>query len=209
MNKMFAKETVIIMSTCKELLEGLAGGKYDERLAHLYCCTEEGILTQRARVRAAIRRYQTLFSAADDAPAAVFSGPGRTELGGNHTDHQRGRVLAGAVNMDMLAVGAPNGSNKIRVQSQGYSVLTVDLGDLTPQAGEQGRSEAMVRGVAACIAERGYAIFGLDAYISSSVPAGSGLSSSAAYEVLIGTILNHLYCGDALTAIEIARIGQR
>ncbi|MEG0764692.1 MAG: galactokinase family protein [Pseudoflavonifractor sp.] len=206
---MLAKGMVIMMSTCRELLEGLAQGKYDERLAHLYCCTGEGLLAQRGRVQAAIRRYEALFSATEAAPAAVFSGPGRTELGGNHTDHQRGRVLAGAVNMDMLAVGAPNGSSKIRVQSEGYPVLTVDLGNLTPQAGEQGRSEALVRGVAACIAGRGYALSGFDAYITSSVPAGSGLSSSAAYEVLIGTILNHLYCGDALTAIEIAQIGQR
>lgn len=195
--------------TCKGILEGLAAHRYDERLSRLYCCDDGAALTaHRERVASAVTRYQSLFSAANDAPAAVFSGPGRTEIGGNHTDHQHGRVLAASVNMDMLAVAAPNETNVIYAQSEGYPAIQVDLTCLTPQAGETNTSAALIRGVAAQMAAEGHPIHGFNAYITSGVPAGSGLSSSAAYEVLIGVILNHLFCGGAYDAVRIAQIGQ-
>ncbi|MBR5094612.1 MAG: galactokinase [Oscillospiraceae bacterium] len=137
----------------------------------------------------------------------IFSAPGRTELGGNHTDHQLGRVLAGAVSLDTVAAVALNGERKIRVLSEGYPLCEISLDALEPSAAEFGSTRSLVRGVAAAIAERGHLVSGFDAYVRSRVLPGSGLSSSAAFEVLIGTIINELN-GCGLDAIEIAQIGQ-
>ena len=142
------------------------------------------------------------------APARYFSAPGRTEIGGNHTDHQRGRVLAGAVNLDTVAAVRPNGTNIIRIQSKGYPMSVVDLSQLQPVASEINSTPALIRGVAARFAQLGCKVEGFDAYCESTVLPGSGLSSSAAYEVLIGTILNCLFFDQKLTATEIALVGQ-
>ena len=137
----------------------------------------------------------------------LFSAPGRTELGGNHTDHQLGRVLAGAVSVDTVAAVAPNGERTIRVQSEGYPLCVVSLDDLEVRPEDFGTTLSLIRGVAAGIAAEGHAVSGFDAAVSSRVLPGSGLSSSAAFEVLLGTIINHLdRCG--LDAIRIAQIGQ-
>lgn len=208
MSLMGIREKVIGMITCKTLPEQLAGGAYDGRLGHVYCCAGEELEPVRRRIAAAVAQYQKIFAAPDTAPIGIYSGPGRTEIGGNHTDHQHGRVLAAAVNMDMLAVAAPNGTDTIRIQSEGYPTLRVKLDQLTPLPGETGTSAALVRGVAAAMAGEGHALGGFDAYVCSSVPAGSGLSSSAAYEVLVGVILNHLFCKDAFGPIRLAQIGQ-
>ncbi len=136
-----------------------------------------------------------------------FSAPGRTEIGGNHTDHQHGRVLAAAVNLDTVAAVALNGSSVIRVQSQGYPLCTVSLDSLTPAAEEINTTAALIRGVAARFVELGCPVAGFDAYVTSTVLPGSGLSSSAAFEVLIGTILNGLFDG-GMDAPAIAIIGQ-
>ena len=197
------------MLSCKTLIDQLSGGMWDKRLNHLYCCNGgEALEAVRARAVEAVKRYQTLFSAGDDAQAALFSSPGRTELGGNHTDHQHGCVLAASVNMDMLAVAAPNGTALVRIHSEGYPVLTVDLSSLSPAEDERETSAALVRGVAARMAELGQSPAGFDAYVCSSVPAGSGLSSSAAYEVLVGTIFNVLFCNQVFTPVQVAQIGQ-
>lgn len=137
-----------------------------------------------------------------------FSAPGRTEIGGNHTDHQHGRVLAGAVNLDMLAAVAENDEGVIRLQSEGFRRCTVNLNELGVQKREQGTTTSLIRGVAAQFAARGCKVKGFDAYVISDVLRGSGLSSSAAFEVLVGTIINELYFGSQATAIEIAQIGQ-
>ena len=137
-----------------------------------------------------------------------FSAPGRTEIGGNHTDHQHGRVLCGSVDLDMLAVASPNEERVIRIRPAGFPPAEVALDDLTPHADELNTSAALVRGVAAKIAELGHPIGGFDACVHSEVLIGSGLSSSAAFEVLVGVILNHFYCGGGLDAVTLAKIGQ-
>ncbi len=149
------------------------------------------------------------FSAAfGKQPRRYFSAPGRTEIGGNHTDHQRGRVLAAAVNLDTQAAVAENGTGKIRIQSEGYPLCEVDLEVLTPQSGEINTTPALVRGVAARFAQLGCPVSGFDAYVESTVLPGSGLSSSAAFEVLVGTIINHLFFDARVSQPEIAMIGQ-
>ena len=151
---------------------------------------------------------KTNFSVSFDRPwQYIFSAPGRTELGGNHTDHQLGRVLAAAVDLDSTAAAAENGESLIRVISEGYPMCIIDLADLLAKPEELGSTAALVRGVAAGIAQRGHRLRGFDAYVSSRVLPGSGLSSSAAFEVLMGTIINHI-SGCGLTPVEIAQIGQ-
>ena len=142
------------------------------------------------------------------APARYFSAPGRTEIGGNHTDHQRGRVLAAAVNLDTVAAVRANGTDRIRILSQGYPLCEVSVKELTPKAEEVNTTPALIRGVAARFNQLGCKVEGFDAYCESTVLPGSGLSSSAAYEVLIGTIINHLFFDGKATQPEVAQIGQ-
>ena len=141
-------------------------------------------------------------------PERYFSAPGRTEIGGNHTDHQRGRVLAGAVDLDTVAAVRPNGTNYIRIQSQGYPMSVVNVTELVPLESEINSTPALIRGVVARFVELGCKVEGFDAYCESTVLPGSGLSSSAAYEVLIGTIINHLFFDSKVSQPEIAMIGQ-
>ena len=141
-------------------------------------------------------------------PERYFSAPGRTEIGGNHTDHQRGRVLAGAVNLDTVAAVKVNGSGMIRILSEGYPMCQVDLAQLEPVAAEINSTPALVRGVAARFVELGCKVEGFDAYCRSTVLPGSGLSSSAAFEVLMGTIINHLFFDGRVSQPEVAMIGQ-
>lgn len=165
-----------------------------------------------SNLKVQIDRKKTLdagFSAAfGGAPQRYFSAPGRTEIGGNHTDHQRGRVLAGAVNLDTQAAVRPNGTNTIRILSKGYPMSVVDLNVLTPVAEEINSTQALIRGVAARFYQLGCKVEGFDAYVESTVLPGSGLSSSAAFEVLVGTIINHLFFENKVSQPEIAMIGQ-
>ncbi len=142
------------------------------------------------------------------SPQRFFSAPGRTEIGGNHTDHQRGRVLAAAVNLHMLSAVRENGTDVIRIQSEGYPMCQVSLQELEPKAEEINTTPALVRGIAARFCQLGCPVRGFDAYMTSSVLPGSGLSSSAAFEVLIGTIINHMFFDGKATQPEIAIIGQ-
>ena len=141
-------------------------------------------------------------------PQYLFSAPGRTELSGNHTDHQHGYVLAAAVNLEMLAWVSENDLAMIRIQSEGYPMCEVSLSRLEKRAEEENTTVALIRGVAAKFAEMGVQLHGFDAYCTSTVLPGSGLSSSAAFEVLLGTIMNHLFNEQKCTAVEIAQIGQ-
>ena len=141
-------------------------------------------------------------------PERYFSAPGRTEIGGNHTDHQRGRVLAAAVNLDTRAAVRVNGTDTIRILSKGYPMSVVELSRLTPVESEINSTPALIRGVAARFSQMGGKEKGFDAYCESTVLPGSGLSSSAAYEVLIGTIVNGLFFDGRVSQPEIAQIGQ-
>ena len=198
------------MSSCTSLLSALRAGVHDKPLAALYALdgTQASLDLARDRACRAVRSLESAFSPAENACAVLFSGPGRTEIGGNHTDHQHGHVLCGSVDMDMLACAAPNGKNLIRIQSEGYPALEVDLDDLSVKPEESNTSAALVRGVASGIRKLGYSLRGFDACVTSTVLSGSGLSSSAAYEVLIGNILNRFCCGGALDCVQIAKIGQ-
>ena len=141
-------------------------------------------------------------------PARYFSAPGRTEIGGNHTDHQRGRVLAAAVNLDTVAAVCENGTDKIRILSKGYPRCEIDINQLSPVPAEINSTPALIRGVVARFVQLGCKVRGFDAYCESTVLPGSGLSSSAAYEVLIGTIINHMFFDGKVTQAEVAQIGQ-
>ena len=198
------------MSSWKNLINSLRDGVHDQTLASLYALdgTQESLDRARERAVRVTQGLMDAFSPAEDADVALFSGPGRTEIGGNHTDHQHGRVLCGSVDMDMLACAALNGKNIVRILSEGYPALEISLDDLTPHADEVNTSAALVRGVADKLSQLGYTPAGFDAYITSTVLSGSGLSSSAAYEVLLGNIFNHFCCGGALDPILIAKIGQ-
>ena len=147
-------------------------------------------------------------SAFGGTPERYFSAPGRTEIGGNHTDHQRGRVLAAAVNLDTVAAVRLNGTDTINILSEGYPMCRVNVRELTPVASEINTTPALIRGVAARFAQLGCQVQGFDAYCVSTVLPGSGLSSSAAYEVLIGTIINHLFFDGRVSQAEVAQIGQ-
>lgn len=143
-----------------------------------------------------------------EAQPVIYSAPGRTEIGGNHTDHQRGKVLAGSVNVDMLAAAAENGSRIVRVKSEGYDMIRVDLGTLEPVEEELGSTAALVRGICSEAKDRGYEVRGFDACVTSQVMQGSGLSSSAAFEVLMGAVVNGLFCNEELGATDLAIMGQ-
>jgi len=138
----------------------------------------------------------------------VFSAPGRTEISGNHTDHQHGCVLAAAVNLETVAEVTLNGTDRIRVESEGYAPVELDVTDLAFREEERNTTASLIRGVAAAFVQRGAVLQGFDAKVRSTVLPGSGLSSSAAFEVLIGTILNECFFDRKLTPVEIAQIGQ-
>lgn len=150
---------------------------------------------------------QTFSDTYGTQPTLWCSAPGRTELGGNHTDHQGGHVLAASVNMDMLACAAPNGTDTIRVLSQGHPAFSVKLGDGHREA--EATSGALVQGMAELLRQKGFAVSGCDISMDSHVPAGSGLSSSAAFEVLMGQVLNCLFCDEAVSAVELAMMAQK
>ena len=192
------------MSTVSTLLEAINRGKYDITFARLY--GGNAVFAQRQRYREAIENFVELYG--DNHDVLLFSAPGRTEIGGNHTDHNHGCVLAAAVNLDIIGVAAKTDENSIRIKSAGYRPDTIDLNDLSVNPKETNRSASLVRGVAARFAQLGYAVGGFCAYTHSNVLKGSGLSSSAAFEVLMGTILNHLYNNGCVNAVEIAKVAQ-
>ena len=184
----------------------LSDGVHAARLASLYCCAPAETASEAARYTAVLDGLEKTFGS--HAEAGLYSAPGRTEIGGNHTDHQHGRVLAGSVNIDMIAAAAPNDKNQLRVQSEGYDLCVIDLNDLEVRKEEENTTAALLRGECAAFTQRGAKLAGLDVYISSNVPKGSGVSSSAAFEVLIGVILNDCFMTEKVSPIAIAQIGQ-
>lgn len=195
------------MKKLEEVKRDLQSGKYEKKLMNLYCCDAEETVVFADRYLTALEKLEKCYG--PHVAAALFSAPGRTEIGGNHTDHQHGRVLAGSVNLDMIAAAAPTDTHQVRVTSEGYKPFVLDLDDLNPREKETNTSISLVRGICAAFVQRGARISGLDVYIMSNVPKGSGISSSAAYEVLIGTIINELFMEKSrISAVEIAQIGQ-
>lgn len=160
---------------------------------------------QRERYEAAEKSFENIYGGGN---VRFFSAPGRTEVGGNHTDHNRGRVLAAAVGLDVIAVVMTSDDNVIAVKSEGFPEDIVDISDLEVKESEKNSSAALIRGVAAGFKNAGYKIGGFKAYTTSNVLKGSGLSSSAAFEVLIGNILSGLYNGGEVSAVKIAQIAQ-
>lgn len=171
----------------------------------LYGTSEEVLKKQAKRYKSLIEKFKTDFGTSD---FMLFSSPGRTEIGGNHTDHNYGRVLAGAVNLDNIAVAAKNNTSIVRIESAGYPKFEVDLTNLSPDKKEFYTSGSLVRGISAKLKENGFKIGGFDCCIDGAVPVGSGLSSSASFEVLIGAIVSHLFNDGKLDAVQNAIIGQ-
>lgn len=182
----------------------IKSGSFDEVLVSLYGL--DALEKQKDRYLAAAEVFTQLYP--DREEFSVFTAPGRTEIGGNHTDHQHGCVLAAAVDLDVIAVVGFNNDGVIRVKSEGYPEDIVKLSDMNVNKEEFGKSSALIRGVAAQFIKKGIKIGGFDAYTTSNVIGGAGLSSSAAFEVLIGTIINEQYNAGKTSNEEIAKIGK-
>ena len=194
------------MATSRQLREQIAAGRWDATLAALYGGSEEVLVRQRSRYGAALEQFELYYG--PGRQVQVYSAPGRTELGGNHTDHQHGYGLAGAVTLDLVAVASRNEDGFIRVKSRGFNKLDViDLTEAEPQQGESTHSASLIRGIAEGFRAKGCDVGGFDAYTASDVLRGSGLSSSAAFEMGVAIILNTEY-GCGLDAPALARICQ-
>ena len=187
------------------LKSALLSGEYDGRLGYIY--GEAAISRQRDRYAAAIDAFASLYGV--DREAALYSVAGRSELSGNHTDHNHGCVIAASIDLDIIAVASPNGEDMIRVKSEGFHEEVIDINYFTsPRENPEGHSDELIAGMVAGFRQNGYAVGGFDAYTTSSVLKGSGISSSAAFEDMIGNILNHIYNEGAIDNVEIAKIAQ-
>ena len=194
------------MATSAQRRQEIEQGRWDDLLCGLYGEREEVLARQRARWCAALTEFEKYYGPGREVQ--LFSSPGRTELGGNHTDHQHGYGLAAAVQLDLVAVAAKNTDGYIRVKSRGFNKLDViDLAEPHPQHRESTHSASLIRGLAEGFRAAGRPVGGFDAYTTSDVLRGSGLSSSAAFEMAMGAILNHEYQA-GLTPPQVARIGQ-
>ncbi len=177
---------------------------FDEILAKLY--GEDAVQNQKVRYEKAEKEFAEIYGT--NVNVQVFSAPGRTEVGGNHTDHNRGCVLAASVDLDVIAFVVPTENNVISITSEGFPRDDIDISELSVQHNETNTSAALIRGVAAGFVKNGYKIGGFNAYTTSNVLKGSGISSSAAFEVLVGNILSYLYNDGKVNAVEIAQIAQ-
>ncbi len=192
------------MKKTEDLLGGLKAGQQDKRLKEIY--VDEGMLPyQRERFQSAIRKFEELYGAGE---AEVYSAPGRSEVGGNHTDHQHGEVLAASINLDAIAVVRKTQEPVIELLSEGYEKISVDLSDLEKRDEEEGTSIGIIRGMAYGLKQNGHAIGGFQAYVTSDVLNGAGMSSSAAFETLIGTVISGLYNNMEISPVEIAQVAQ-
>ncbi|MBR4495146.1 MAG: galactokinase, partial [Clostridiales bacterium] len=161
---------------------------------------------QPARYEAAIKVFEENFGA--DGGIEIYSAPGRTEIGGNHTDHQHGEVLAASINRDAIAIVRKTDNGTVRLKSDNYSTNTIDVSDLAVRQDETGTTPALIRGMLQALSSQGYKIGGFDAFVTSDVLVGAGISSSAAFETLIGTIVSGLYNDMKIDPVTIAKAGQ-
>ena len=169
-------------------------------------CTDESAAIQKDRYEKAVSEFIKAFEGTE--PEAIFSAPGRTEVGGNHTDHQHGEVLAASINKDAIAIVSKRSDDKVNVLAEGFGMTNIGLTDLELREDEKGSTASLIRGVLAGLKNSGYTLGGFDAYITSDVLIGAGLSSSAAFETLIGTVVSGLYNDMNIDPVEIAKIGQ-
>lgn len=179
------------MNHADKIIQALETEKTAQQLNWLYGAGGAVLESQKARYAALIRRHAEIFG--ERADLQLVSAPGRTEIGGNHTDHNNGRVLAAAVNLDALCAVTPREDMTVHFHSEGYEPIEVDLSDLSVRPGEEGTTKALIRGVAAGMQQNGYRIGGFDAAVTSTVAGGSGLSSSAALEVMLTGVFDSLY----------------
>ncbi len=194
------------MATSTQLRQQILAGQWDETLGALYGSAPAVLARQRQRYAAALEQFELYYG--PGRQVHLYSAPGRAELGGNHTDHQHGYGLAAAVTLDLVAVASPSDDGLIRVKSRGFNKLDViDLSEPEPQQGESTHSASLIRGIAEGFRALGKPVGGFDAYTASDVLRGSGLSSSAAFEMGMAVILNGEY-GCGLTAPELAKICQ-
>ena len=196
------------MKNANAFLKELESGALNGRMVEIYGCDPQKAQEYADRFIRVIKGFQVTFPENAQAQIGLYSAPGRTEIGGNHTDHQYGCVLAASVNLDAIAAAALNGTNTIRFYSEGYGMIEADLSVLDPVESEKESTLALIRGMAALAIGRGYEVKGIDVYCTSNVLGGSGLSSSAAFETLMGVIINDMFCGGAFDAVEIAKMGQ-
>ena len=194
------------MNKYAQMSRALTSSNVMDQLSHLYGEQDGTMVLQRSRYGAALARHEKHF--ASDAPVYAISAPGRTEIGGNHTDHNHGKVLAAAVSLDTLAVVSPRKDLCVNILSEGYAPLSLDLSDTAARPEEKETTAALVRGVAARFQEEGMPIGGFDAVVTSTVLSGSGLSSSAAFEILLSAIFGQLFAGALPEPKLAARIGQ-
>ncbi|MCR5788704.1 MAG: galactokinase [Lachnospiraceae bacterium] len=187
-----------------EAKKALAEGRYREKLTDIYV-DPEMISYQEERYIKAIEQFEKTYG---EQEIEIYSAPGRTEVGGNHTDHQHGQVLAAAVNMDVIAIVQKTDDKTVKILSGTYDIKPISMEDLSVREKEKGTSEALIRGVAAKLFKDGYQIGGFKAYMTSDVIVGAGLSSSAAFEVAVGTILSGLYNDMTISPIYIAQAAQ-
>ena len=192
------------MTNTQVLKEQFINGTHDELLKEIY--VDAGKLPYvKQRYVEAIKCFEALYG---EGEVCIFSAPGRSEIGGNHTDHQHGEVLAASINKDCIAVVRATDDDMVKVVSDGYSMITVSAENLDKQESEEGTTLSLIKGVMFAMKERGYKLGGFEAYITSDVLIGAGLSSSAAFETLIGTVISGLYNEMRISPIEIAIIGQ-
>ena len=199
------------MNNVSQLLIKLRSSEFSHRLAAVYGCDADETEPYNERLFRLVEQFSAIFGENDNLqkyPVDLFSAPGRTEIGGNHTDHQHGHVLAASVDLDIIAIACRNGTNQIRVQSEGLPMDVIDLQDYAVQENERNTSAAIIRGIASRFTQLGYPVKGFDAYTISNVLKGSGLSSSAAFEVLIGNIVNTFFADNQVDPVSIAQIGQ-
>lgn len=186
------------------LKEELLQGKHSQLLKEIYL--DESMLEyQNKRYADAITEFEKLYG---EKEVEIYSAPGRSEVGGNHTDHQLGMVLATSINLDAIAVASRTEGDLIRIVSEGYDMVEVDINDLEEKYEEEGTTAALIRGVAAKVKEEGYNIGGLEAYVTSDVLIGAGLSSSAAFEIIVGTMLSGLFNEMSISPVFLAQAGQ-
>ena len=194
------------MATLNQMKELLANKKLDNEFSSVY--KSESYDANYERYLGVIADFEENYGDCAEREVALFSAPGRSEIGGNHTDHNHGLVLAAGISLDAIAVASKNDEGIVRVKSAGYPMDVVSCEELEASEKEYGKSQAIVRGIIARFKELGYKVGGFDATTASQVLSGSGLSSSAAFEVLVGTILNHLYNDGKVPMPEIAKIAQ-